>query len=233
MLCTCSVLARRVQGYPPFALPLSRFVCAWVNLHASRRAIGVNATSLLSALDPKPSFLAEPSDIFAVAKPGAREQTTDTAQQSLLQCQSSVYPNNCGGEQNADNMTYSSKRCSSQPVDGQSCTRPILAVRFAHSSISKRCSKLGPKSLPQIQHLQRSTTVSKKFARRISSNQVRQLQTIQPIQLRRVQPTFRPSIWRANTSTINHIVQAVWLKQQVRPCPCKMVTIIIIITLQT
>lgn len=107
-------------------------------------------------------------------------------------------------------------------IDGQSCTGAILPIRFAHTStLSVGHWNLSPKQLPQIQHRLRSTHLSKKRGPQITLQARLQPLTIH---LRRVKHLRNTS--RVNNTTLNNsivkVIQEVWLKQQVRQCPCKM-----------
>ena len=116
---------------------------------------------------------------------------------------------------------------------GQSCTRPVHAVRFAHSSVNNVGLRTDPKPLPQIQHLLRSTPHNKRFARRIITRLLLPLPSIPQTLLQRVRPIFLKNTWRVNSTTLRTAtLQQVWRKLQVRPCLCKMAIIITIIALQ-
>ena len=141
------------------------------------------------------------------------------------------------GCERADSMARSISVRVTTTVNGQSCTRPILAVRFANSPINTRSSSnLHPKPLLQIQHRLRSTRLSRRYDHLILLHPQRQLPTTLQIQLRRVLHTFHQSICRVShrniTCSIVTQAQEVWHKQQVRPCLCQMGTIIIITMLQ-
>lgn len=118
----------------------------------------------------------------------------------------------------------------SPPVDGQKCSRPLHTVRFARSFTFSVGHRLSILSVFARIHLLLHRILRKRYDQQSSPQSLPLPPLLHP-------PSASIRLHRLSAEHLarDHSIkgtplQSVWLKQQVRPCPCKMDTRITIIT---
>lgn len=116
------------------------------------------------------------------------------------------------------------------PVDGQKCSRPLHTVRFARSFTFSVGHRLSILSVFARIHLLLHRILRKRYDQQSSPQSLPLPPLLHP-------PSASIRLHRLSAEHLarDHSIkgtplQSVWLKQQVRPCPCKMDTRITIIT---